>query len=410
MRGTGRLPWPALALLALGFSACATGEGATGAVRLTGRARTLPVGTLTASDVGAAQRAFGLDVLSALCHTTHSANLTLSPASLADLLGLLDAGAGGVTRHRLAHLLHLPAWGRDLIAAQQARTRSLAALASDPHARVLVSNHVWAQAGARPQQTYLDDIRTAFDADLRTVDFAGAPAAATDSINAAVDHDTEGLIPTLFDRPLDAGTVDVLTNAVYLDARWQQAFDPHSDDATFTTAAGPVTVPMMSTTQVFDWTAADGWQAATLPYQGGTLSAVAMLPPEASSACTVPSASALDTLLGRAMASTTVRLPRMRLEQTHQLLPTLTRLGLPADGDYSAIHPGAFLSQVVQKVVVEVDESGTRAAAATGGAMATSARLDQHHLSFDRPFLFLVRDTATGSPLFLSWVGDPTRS
>ena len=77
-------------------------------------------------------------------------------------------------------------------------------------------------------------MRTAFGADLRTVDFAGKPQAATDAINAAVDHDTDGMIKKLFDRPLPTSTVDVLTNAVVLDAKWAQPFDPDSFDGTFT--------------------------------------------------------------------------------------------------------------------------------------------------------------------------------
>ena len=148
----------------------------------------------------------------------------------------------------------------------------------------------------------------------------------------------------------------------------------------------------------------------TLPYVGSTLSAVALLPPVGTKDCSLPSAATLESLLGPRQGDAAVRLPKLHLEQTHDsLIDTLVPLGLPAQGDFSRIYPGAYLSRVVQKVVMDVDEEGTKAAAATGGVMATSGMLPSRTVAFDRPFLFLIRDTATGSPLFLSWVGDPTQ-
>jgi len=65
------------------------------------------------------------------------------------------------------------------------------------------------------------------------------------------------------------------------------------------------------------------------------------------------------------------------------------------------------VSQVVQKVDISVDENGTTAAAATGIAVASAGRISNTHVDFDRPFLFLVTDTATHTPLFLTRVADP---
>jgi serpin B len=173
-----------------------------------------------------------------------------------------------------------------------------------------------------------------------------------------------------------------------------------------------VRVPMMSAHRgVFGWTGAGGWQAATLPYQGGNLSAVAILPPEGTTTCAAPPAGTLTTLLGHEQGNATVQLPKLHLEQTHQLLSTLKALGLPADGPFPAFGDNVVVTDVVQKVVMDVDEQGTKAAAATGVvAGVVSAIAGGHDLDFNRPFLFLIRDTATGSPLFLTWVGDPTQS
>jgi serpin B len=401
----------ALSAAALALSACASASSAgLGATILAGKVRTVSAGSLTAADVGAAQRTFGLDVLKALC-ANGDPNVTFSPSSLADALGLLDAGSSGASRTAMATLLHLPAWGDDLVAAQRARTQALAALAADKNERVVISNHIWAQTGTKPTQAYLDDVKTAFDADLRALDFAKDAGQATDTINASVSHDTDGMIPKLYDDPLDPSTVDVLTNAVVLDAKWADPFNPDSGNEAFTTSTGrTVQTPMMSTNeQTFPWTGADSWQAATLAYQGGKLSAVAILPPKGTTTCGGPPAATLTSLLGPAQGNTTVLLPRLKLAQTHDLLSTLKGLGMPDEG-FPGLTPNASVTGVVQKVVMDVDEKGTKAAAATGVGIASSALVGGHQLLFDRPFLLVIRDTATGSPLFLTWVGDPTQS
>jgi serpin B len=100
----------------------------------------------------------------------------------------------------------------------------------------------------------------------------------------------------------------------------------------------------------------------------------------------------------------------MTIEQSHQLLDVLTALGLPAEGDYSGLgEDGLEIAQVVQKTFLEVDEEGTEAAAATGVAVAASAMVEPLRVvTFDRPFLFLLVDTETRSPLFVTVVDDPS--
>ena len=105
-----------------------------------------------------------------------------------------------------------------------------------------------------------------------------------------------------------------------------------------------------------------------------------------------------------------VQLPRMRIEQTHQLLDVLAALGLPVEGDYSGLgRDGLYISQVVQKTFLDVDEEGTEAAAATGVVVEESAApAPRQVVTFDRPFLLLLTDTETRSPLFLAAVQDPS--
>lgn len=332
-------------------------------------------------------------------------NAVLSPASAALALGMLDAGARGGTRSAVDALLHLPAWSPAVVAALHEQRVALRQV----H-QVSVSNHLFEQSGVTPSQGTLDDLQTAFAADLRTVDLAGHPAAATDTINQTVRRDTHGLIPALFDAALPDTTRTVVTDAVYLHADWQTGFTT-TTDAPFTTAAGrTVTAPLMSGDVTGPLRTADGWQSAALPYQGGDLEAVVLLPPAAAGIdCALPTAPAWTALTsGPSTADAGVVLPRLHLSQTHELSLALAELGLPLDGDYTGLGAGdSHIDHVVQQVVLDVDEKGTTAAAATGVSTATSARVVLRTLTFDRPFLLLLQDTATRTPLFLARITDP---
>jgi serpin B len=408
-----------LAVVAL--TACSGGSGSagtTGKVRgaavLVGKVEPLHAGSLTAAQVARDNAAFGFALFQKLCASQPTANLTTSPASAAQALGMLDAGSVGATRAKVARLLQLPAWNASLIAALHDQATALGQIS-----QVKVSNHVFEQTGLSPTRQTLDDLKTAYNADLRQLDFAKEPAS-TDAINAVIDHDTDHLIPKLFDDSLDPATRTVLANAILLDAKWDQPF-PTSVPGTFHTAAGkPVTAPLMQNAEgSFASRSVDGWQSVVLPYQGGRLQAVAMLPPaigdsgglRSVAACPTPSPSALSGLTSGASKSVGVVLPKLDLSQTLPLTKTLADMGLPLSGDYTGLgQADSQISQVVQKVVMKVDKQGTKAAAATGIGIATSARVDKQVVTFDRPFLLLLEDTATKTPLFLARVADPTAS
>jgi serpin B len=406
------LRFAAAACMAATLGACGT-AGATPRVQR-GDAVPVQTGALTAGDVAAMQTAFGVDLLHAVCERADGENLLLSPTSAAEALSLLYPAAGGQTAESFRSVLHLPAWSPDLVAAMRNHTRALDGLRYDgdlddddaPDA-LQMSNRLWTATGLAPDPRYLDDLATAFDADVRALDFADDPAGATDRINATVADDTRGIIEELFEDPLDQDTMAVLTNALHLKARWA---DPFTDTRTapFDAPSGEVDVDMMGGSSGTGRTT-EGWQSVELPYRDGTLAAVAVLPPEGTDPCEVDAAT-LSDLRDAPPETVGVQLPRLRIEQTHQLLDVLASMGLPVEGDYSGLgRDDLFLSQVVQKTFLDVDEDGTEAAAATGVAVeAVSAAAPEQSVVFDRPFLFLLTDTETRSPLFVTVVTNPS--
>lgn len=373
-------------------------------VVFTGSVEPLQPGAVSPADLGADDQAFGLRLLHDVCATEPDRNTVLSPASAAQALGMLQTGAVGATRTALSTLLHQPAYGPAVVAAEHQRTAQLQKIAE-----LATSNRVFTQAGTTPRQPTLNDLRTAYAAQLQTLDFAGQPQQSTDTINGLVSGDTHGLIPTLFGQTLDPSTVTVLTNAIYLEAQWQVPFQSPVPGP-FTTADGTrIAVPTLNSVEADAPNAAvAGWQSVQLPYAHGQLTAYALLPPDGANTCAVPDSGILTTLLHPdADHVATVAMPQFHLTQTNELLGVLTREGLQADGDYAGLASGAQVTDVVQKVDISVDKNGTTAAAATGIALATSARMSPTHIAFDRPFLFLVTDTATHTPLFLTRVADP---
>ena len=375
---------------------------------LTGHVERLSPGGVSARQVAAAEDAFGLALFGKVCPAMPTSNLLLSPDSAAEALGMLYAGAEGPTATAMGHLLRLPAWSPALVTALHEHAAALARVR-----QLKVSNNLFEQTGSRPARRVLDDLRTAYDSGLRLVNFGDEPATTT-AINAVVSGETDGLIPALFGQSLAPSTRLVLTNALYLKARWQQPF-PAASPARFRTAAGKVvTVSLMrGVPGAAGYHRAGGWQSATLPYTGGDLAAVAILPPTGTTGCAVPTTAQWAKLTTTtATAAAGVNLPKLRLSQTwDNLQATLAAMGLPLGGNYAGLGGGGQISQIVQKATMDVGETGTTAAAATGVAVGTAEPAGpQVTLTFNRPFLLVLEDTATRTPLFLARIANPTQS
>jgi serpin B len=223
---------------------------------------------------------------------------------------------------------------------------------------------------------------------------------------------TEDKIPTLFPAgTIDGNTVMLLTNAMYMDAPWKYQFDPRS------TAPRPFTlidetsvqVPTMHYDEFLPSAAGDDWQAVELPYVGDEVSMVVVVPGDLQAFEAELTPERLDAILGSLRdGGIHLSLPRFTFRYPAPLEAALRELGLGTlfdAPDLSGMGIGdVAVSAVQHEVFIEVDEEGTRAAAATGVAVATS---HGPTVTVDRPFLFFVVDQPTRSVLFLGRVLDP---
>jgi serpin B len=168
----------------------------------------------------------------------------------------------------------------------------------------------------------------------------------------------------------------------------------------------------------FRTTQADGWTAVSLPYQGGKLAMLALLPPGAG-ACPTVSAGAMKALSGGLAAPVggkrLIALPRVSLSSKLKMNGLLGTLGMGhafgPGADFAGLSPQACCIGLVEHAAtLQVGEKGTVASAATAVGMSPTAAEAPPQVLFDRPYLLLVTDTRTGEPLFLARVADPATS
>jgi serpin B len=367
-------------------------------------------------------------------------NLFFSPYSIATALTMVHAGASGRTCEEIENALGRPGAGDTLMEAAGTLARTLASR-SEPTAaeknrlahaegvtpdsygcHLSLANAIWHQTGYPIEAHFVETLTSRLGADVRDVDFAKAPDEAVKIINAWVAKATrEKIRDVLSSGLLHPMTRVLLANAIYFKARWQ---DPFVEGATrpepFHLLNGSsVQVPMMHNGGYFASARDRELHALQLPYSGGNLAMVLLLP-DAGKFEKVQKELNASHLQGLFAAmepkQTELSMPKFRVESSFMLAAPLRALWIIRafeKGDFSRVspEPGFFLSEVLHKTFVDVDEKGTEAAAVTMPMLAGSApprNLVEFHV--DRPFLFVIRDVPTGTPLFLGRVVDPRSS
>ncbi len=284
-----------------------------------------------------------------------------------------------------------------------------------------VANALWAQKGYQFLRAFLNTTTTNYGAGLNQVDFVSATEAARKTINDWVEKKTEGKIKDLI-KPGVFNTLTrlVLTNAIYFKGNWARQFEKvETKDSPFTVARDKnVTVPMMSQKAQFAYAETETLQLLELPYAGDQLSMVILLPKELDGLADLEKSltpgSLRECLQGLRKQEVVVQVPRFKLTSEFSLARVLASMGMTdafsREADFSGMTGDTelFISAVIHKAFVDVNEEGTEAAAATAVVMTLkSAPLRPPIFRADHPFLFLIRDNQSGSILFLGRVVNP---
>jgi serpin B len=370
--------------------------------------------------------AFALNLYQLLRKT--DGNIFYSPYSISEALAMAYGGAGGETERQMAAALQFllspdklhPAFNS--IDIELARRGEVAKKGKDEKGfRLNVVNAIWGQKDFKFTSRYLDLLAQNYGAGMRIVDYINAAEPSRQIINQWVSDQTEGKIKDL----LPQGSVNnltrlVLTNAIYFNAAWASPFEKSvTQNGQFRLLdKSAVNVPMMHQLKSFRYAEGINYKVVELPYDGNQLSMVLVLPAADQFGAfeTALNSQQLQDIIGKLQPTqVNVTMPRFKIESRYSLKPALGNLGMaaafsPSEADFSGMdgQRDLYISDVVHKAYVSVDEAGTEAAAATGVIVGTTSMpVNIKDMTLDHPYIFLIRDNPTGTILFMGRVMNP---
>ena len=349
-------------------------------------------------------------------------NLFLSPYSISTALAIVYAGAQGQTEKQMADALCFASMNNEQFHKEfGAIIRKLNAEGEKGGFELVVANALWGQRGYNFLPEYLTLVKENYGGNLQQVDFTTQTETARKTINDWVDDKTKDKIKELI-KPgmLDSMTRLVLTNAIYFKGKWAAQFKPErTQDAPFALLNGnKVNVSMMNQTGQFGYMETNAIQVLEMPYVNNDLSMVILLPKKLDGINELEKDLTNDNLAGwianQHKREVQVFFPRFKMTSEFELANILGAMGMPdafsRKADFSGMtgNRELFISAVVHKAYVDVNEEGTEAAAATGVTMKlTSIPAPPPVFKADHPFIFIIRDNITGSILFLGRTANP---
>ncbi len=352
-------------------------------------------------------------------------NLFFSPHSVSAALAMTWAGARGNTETQMAQTLHFTLGQQGLHPAFAALAQKLDRAQKEGALTLAVANSLWPQKQYPLLESYLTLVQTHYGASVTPLDFAGAAESARKTINRWVETRTRGKITQLVPPGvLDSLTRLVLVNAVYFKGKWAHPFKPAKTkpEPFHVSPARTVNAPTMAQTEDLRYADLDTFQLLELPYAGGALSMLVLLPKDPAGLPALEAALTAENLARwkERLAETNVQLflPRFKTTAQFRLDDALQALGMPeafapGKADFSGMdgRPGwLFIGAVIHKAFVDVAEEGTEAAAATAVSMKCMALPPpprQAVFRADHPFVFLIQENETGAILFIGRLSEP---
>lgn len=363
--------------------------------------------------------AFAMDLFSQL-QTQEAPNQFFSPYSIHLALAMAMNGNEGETLEQFRQVLHFE--GMDIEEANEAAgtlTRFLMEL--DPKVRLSIANAIWYKQGYTLDESFASRLRDAYDAELASLDMSNAQAA--DIINQWIETNTEGLIKDMLDQ-VPASAVMYLVNAIYFKADWKYRFDDRlTKKAPFTTSDGSeVQVDMMQLAEAttLKFHTDNGLDYLEIPYSTGQYSLGILTSDEGlQEKLEGLDLEKLEQFREEARESDfLLHMPKFKMRyKVDNLKNDLISLGLTLPFQS---HPGNFtrlfanttaplkISRVIHEALIEVDEKGSEAAAATIVEIRETSLPSFSEYKLDKPFVFFIQEKHSGAILFMGKLGDPS--
>ncbi|HJN09530.1 MAG TPA: serpin family protein [Pirellulaceae bacterium] len=349
-------------------------------------------------------------------------NLFFSPSSISTALAMTYAGAAGETEAEMAKTLHFQMPQDQLHDGMKALQAFWTTPDKKKGIRLHLANRLWGQESFEFLPAFLRTTRDNYGAELARLDFATKTEESRQTINGWVEDQTEDKIIELIPPDvLSSDTKLVLTNAVYFKGDWSEPFDEKrtKDEDFHLTATDKLKAPLMHNWNDFRYAAVDGFQVLELPYGDGSLSMVVLLPEKIDGLPDLEANLTTENLQKwiRKLKSEKVKvyLPKFKTTSQFKMSSTLKSMGMvsafdPSLADFSGMTGGKdlFISAVIHKAFVDVNEEGTEAAAATAVVTGRPAPITEPPVfRADHPFLFMIRDDRNGAILFVGRITNP---
>lgn len=339
-------------------------------------------------------------------------NCIMSPLSITLALGMLNNGAAGKTQQEIYDVLGFGEIGAGGINQFCRKMLSEASLL-DKETSTEIANTIYVNKGEgyELQQDFVDIANKYYDATPTALNFYDD--ATIDVINQWGNDKTHGMITKILDKEsFHCGAISYLLNALYFKGVWTKKFN--TADTREEAFNGGATVPMMNKQDVFQYMENDLCQAVRLPYGNGAYLMTLFLPREGKSISDVLSTMDGHTwqFQGYGDYMVDLRMPRIKTESSTKLKKVLEDLGMSTAFSLEAEFPNfanrtAFISDMVQKASIDLDEEGTKAAAITFVELAESGVPREVTFHANRPFFYTISERSTGSIFFMGqYVGD----
>lgn len=370
----------------------------------------------------AADNQFGLEIFQKINNSlTEQKNTMISPMSISLALAMAYNGAAGDTKTQMESMLHKSGLTPEDI--NQNYKDLVSALAShDPKVELAISNAIFYRNTFSVKADFIATNQNYYEAEVAGLDFTKTTET-LNKVNGWVDAKTKGKIDKIINQVKPEDIMYIL-NAIYFNGEWKYRFDagqttsqPFSKEDNTS-----IQVPTMTIENSFNYYNDTNFEMLEIPYGSGKFSMLILLPKSGKKADDVISSLApanLNSWISKLTETKkTVYLPKFEFKFDKSLISNLQDLGMvdafnPLKSNSSGISDAAqlFISEVMHKSYIKVDEKGTEAAAVTGITIGvTSIGPDLAVFRVDHPFVFLIREKDTNSILFMGKVVDPSKS
>ena len=345
-------------------------------------------------------------------------NIFISPLSVSYALGMAYNGAAGETREVIHNVLQIEDIG---LAEFNSNYKSLIDLLKniDQEVEMEIANSVWYRQEFDIEKEFTDNLISYFDAQISGLDFSTKES--VDIINNWVSDKTNGKIESIVSHPIDPLTIIYLINAIYFKGLWSISFDSsYTSRRTFYKNDNTeIKCDMMQSVEEYEYLETNIFKAVNIYYGDNHFCLTAFLPINNNDISTITEQLTSDKLNNWSnqfkQSKLILNFPKLKFSYNVNFNKILKNIGMsrafdPRLADFSNIVPlnGLFIQNVIHKSFIELDETGTEAAAVTSISIGlTSDEPTPKQFNANHPFLFLIREVESNTILFTGAIFEP---